>query len=70
MSIQIEIEAVHALAEWKAQFAEEVRTHARRLAAEAGRPELVTLQDFRQSARAAMASLLGSIVEDVDVRAA
>jgi hypothetical protein len=55
--LRIDIEAAKALVHWKSLFADEVAARARRLAAESGEPEHVTLSHYRQAAQIAVRSL-------------
>jgi hypothetical protein len=59
--VRIEIEAVRALAHWKARFADEVFQGAKRLAAQSNQPGSVTLLHYRQSAQIALQSLADAI---------
>lgn len=60
---RIEIEAATALLAWKSMFADEVATLGRQLATQAGRPQRVTLADYREAARTALRSL-GAAISD------
>lgn len=57
----IDIEATKALVHWKSLFAERVAAGARRLAAESGQPEHVTLAHYQQAAQTAIRSLSAAI---------
>jgi hypothetical protein len=59
--IRIDIEAAKALIYWKSLFADEVAAQARRLAAESGQPERVTVTHYRQAAEIAARSLPAAI---------
>jgi hypothetical protein len=59
--VHIDIEAAKALVYWKSLFADEVAARARRLAAESGQPERVTLSHYRQAAQLAVRSLPAAI---------
>ena len=61
--LRIDVEAAKALVSWKSRFADEVAAQARRLAAESGRPEHVTLAHYRQAAQSAVRSLLAAILD-------
>jgi hypothetical protein len=61
--VRIELDAAKALVEWKSAFADEVASRARRLAAESGHPERVTLLHYRQAAQIAVQSLSAAILE-------
>ena len=50
-----------ALIYWKSLFADEVASRARRLAAESGKPERVTLSHYRRAAQIAVRSLSAAI---------
>jgi hypothetical protein len=58
---RIDVEAAKVLIHWKSLFANEVAVLARQLAAESGRPERVTLSDYRQAAQIAVHSLSAAI---------
>ena len=60
--VRIDVEAAKALIHWKSLFADEVAARARRLAAESGQPELVTLSHYRQAAQIAVPSLSAAIL--------
>jgi hypothetical protein len=62
-AFRIDIEAAKALIYWKSLFADEVAARARRLAAESGRPEQVTLSHYRQAAQIAVQSLAAAILD-------
>jgi hypothetical protein len=62
--VRIDVEAAEALAQWKAQFATEVCERAKRLAAESGHPDSVTLSHYRMAAKIALQSLSGAIQEE------
>jgi hypothetical protein len=55
--IRIDIDAAKALVYWKSLFAAEVVARAKRLAAESGQPEHVTLSHYRQAVQLALRSL-------------
>ena len=55
--IQIEMDAVRALAQWKWSFADEVTANARKIAFNQGSPTHVTLSHYRQAAELAVANL-------------
>lgn len=55
--VRIDVEAANALAHWKSLFAAEVCEQAKRLAAQSGHPESVTLSHYRQAALIALQSL-------------
>ena len=59
--IRIDIEAAKALIYGKSLFADEVAARARRLAAESGQPERVTVSHYRQAAQIAVRSLPAAI---------
>jgi hypothetical protein len=61
--LRIDIEAAKALVYWKSMFADEVVARARRLAAESGQPEHVTLSHYRQAAQIAARSLPAAILD-------
>jgi hypothetical protein len=56
-SYRIQVEAVEALAEWKAFFAEQVAVQAKELAKTSNPPGLITLDHYRQAATLAVQSL-------------
>jgi hypothetical protein len=58
---RIDAEAARALAEWKSLFATEVCERAKRLAAQSGHPDSVTLSHFRMAAKVALQVLSGAI---------
>jgi len=60
---RIDLEAARALVDWKSRFADEVAVQARRLAAESGQPEYVTLSHYRQAAQLAIHSLSAAILD-------
>lgn len=64
-SFRIETEAAHALAEWKAFFAEQVAVKARELADEGGSTGVITLGHYRQAASIAV-QMLATAVQDTD----
>ena len=64
VDVRIEVEAIQALIHWKSRFADEIVAGARRLAAESGEPQLVTLAHYRQAAQIAVQSLSTTIVEE------
>jgi len=55
--VRIDVEAAKALAKWKSLFAAEVCERAKRLAAQSGHPDSVTLSDYRGAAKLALQSL-------------
>jgi hypothetical protein len=55
------VEAAKALAEWKSLFAAEVCERAKRLAAQSGHPDSVTLSHYRMAAKMALQVLSGAI---------
>ncbi len=59
--VRIDVEAAKALAEWKSLFGAEVCERAKRLAAQSGRPDSVTLSHYRMAARLALQALSGAI---------
>jgi hypothetical protein len=61
--IRIDVKAAKALVDWKSRFADEVATRARRLAAESGQPNEVTLSHYRQAAQFAVRSLSAAILD-------
>lgn len=62
--VRIELEAAKALTQWKAQFAREVGALAKRLAAQSGQPNMITLSQYRQAARIALQSLSEAINDE------
>ena len=62
--VRIDVEAAKALVAWKSLFADEVFQGAKRLAAQVGRPNSVTLSDYRQAARIALKSLSDAILTE------
>jgi len=58
---KIDVEAAKALAEWKSLFATEVCERAKRLAAQSGHPDSITLSHFRMAAKMALQVLSGAI---------
>ena len=58
---RIDVEAAKALAEWKSLFAAEVCERAKRLAAQSGHPDSVTLSHYRMAAKIALQALSGAI---------
>ena len=60
--VRIDVEAAKALAGWKSLFADEVCERAKRLAAESGQPDSVTLSHYRQAAAMALQSLADAIL--------
>jgi hypothetical protein len=64
-TIQIEVEAAKALAQWKATFSDEVYRHAKRLASASSRPNLITASHYRQAALSALQSLSAAIADEV-----
>ena len=63
-SYRVEAEAVKALAEWKALFAEKVALKAKELAAKEA-TTVITLDHYRQAATDA-AAMLATAVQDID----
>ena len=61
VQVRIDVEAAKALAQWKAQFADEVCEQAKRLAAQSNQPNSVTLSHYRQAAETALQSLSAAI---------
>jgi hypothetical protein len=61
--LRIDIEAVKALVYWKSLFADEVAARARRLAAESGQSEHVSLSHYRQAAQIAARLLPAAILD-------
>ncbi|MGO8745157.1 MAG: hypothetical protein ACLQNE_04130 [Thermoguttaceae bacterium] len=59
--VRIDVEAAKALAEWKSLFGAEVCDRAKRLAAESGHPDSVTLLHYRLAAKIALQALSGAI---------
>ena len=59
--VRIDFEAVQALVHWKALFADEVASCAKRLAAESDQPARVTLAHYRQAAQIAISSLATAV---------
>jgi hypothetical protein len=59
--VRIDVEAAKALAEWKSLFGAEVCERAKRLAAESGHPDSVTLSHYRLAAEIALQALSGAI---------
>ena len=59
--VLIDVAAAKALAQWKALFADEVCTQAKRLAAGAGQPNAVTLSHYQRAAETALQSLSAAI---------
>ncbi len=59
--VRIDVEAAKALVEWKSLFAAEVCEGAKRLAAQSGRPDSVTLSHYRMAAKMALQALSGAI---------
>lgn len=62
-TLSIQLDAVKALAEWKAYFADQVASQARELAKQSSSPGLVTLEHYRQAAKSAALLLLSHIDE-------
>ncbi len=62
--VRIDVEAAKTLAGWKSLFAESVCEGAKRLAAQSGHPNSVTLPDYRQAARIALQSLSDAILAE------
>jgi GMP synthase-like glutamine amidotransferase len=63
IDIRIDVEAAKALIHWKSLFANEVATLARRIAAESGQPERVTLSHYRQASQLAIRALSAAILD-------
>ena len=59
--VRIDVEAAKALAEWKSLFGAEVCEQAKRLAAESGQPNRVTLSQYRIAAGIAIQTLAGVV---------
>ena len=59
--LRIEIQAVRALAEWKAIFADQVAVKAKEFARASDTPGLVTLAHYRQAALVAVQELAGEL---------
>ncbi|OYP29972.1 hypothetical protein [Rhodopirellula sp. MGV] len=64
-SYQIEADALHALAEWKAAFAENVASKAKEIAQSDSDSNRITLQHYRQAAEFALKQL-ASKIQDSD----
>ncbi|WP_442507604.1 hypothetical protein SH528x_006533 [Novipirellula sp. SH528] len=64
MNVIIETRAVKALADWKAQFADEVAMQAKSLAAKGDTPLRVTLHDYQQAAPIVMQTLMAAIATE------
>jgi hypothetical protein len=64
-SCRIEAQAVHALAEWKALFAEQVAVKAKELSQKSGSASVVTLGHYRQAATIAV-QMLATAVQGTD----
>ena len=62
MPARIDVEAAKALAEWKSLFAAEVCERAKRLAAQSGRPDSVTLSHYRTAATMALQVVSDAII--------
>ncbi len=62
--VRIDVEAAKALAGWKYLFAEKVCEVAKRLAAQSGRPNSVTMSHYRQAAPIALQSLSDAILAE------
>jgi hypothetical protein len=60
-SYRIQAEAVEALAEWKAFFAEQVAVQAKELAKNDNPPGLITLEHYRQAATLAVHALATAV---------
>ena len=60
-AIRIETEAVRALAEWKALFAEQVVVKAKELSEKSGSADIITLGHYRQAAIIAVQSLANAV---------
>lgn len=61
--LRIDVDAAKALISWKSLFAGEVTAIAKRLAADSGQPDHVTLAHYRIAALAAIRSLSEAVVE-------
>lgn len=64
-SYRIETEAVQALAEWKAVFADQVSAKAKELAENNSSTGVITLSHYRQAASIAV-QMLATAVQDTD----
>lgn len=64
-TFRIQAEAVEALAEWKALFAEQVSLQAKELAKNTNSKGLITLDHYRQAATLAMQAL-ATALHDTD----
>ena len=62
--VRIDVEAAKALIGWKSLFADEVCEGAKRLAAQSGHPNSVTLSHYRQAAAIALQSLSDAILAE------
>jgi len=62
--VRIDVEAAKALNRWKARLASEICERAKRLAAQSGHPDSVTLSHYRQVAESALQSLSAAIREE------
>ncbi len=62
--VRIDVEAAKALAGWKSLFAEEVCEVAKRLAAQSGHPNSVTMSHYRQAALIALQTLSDAILAE------
>ena len=60
-SCRIKAEAVEALAEWKAFFAEQVAVRAKELAKDSNPPGLITLDHYRLAATFAVQALATAV---------
>jgi hypothetical protein len=60
---RVDVRAAKALVRWKSRFADEVVARARRIAAESGQPEHVTLSHYQQAAQVAVRSLAAAILD-------
>ena len=60
-SSRIETQAVKALAEWKALFAEQVAVKAKELSAKSGSAGIITLGHYRQAATIAVQMLATAV---------
>jgi hypothetical protein len=60
-TVRIQAQAVRALAQWKAIFADEVSAKAKELAGESDPPGLVTLEHYREAARLAVQTLAKTV---------
>jgi hypothetical protein len=63
--LRIQAKAAHALADWKAFFAEHVATHAKQLAREGDSNGLITVDHYRRAASLALRLLEARLHEEV-----